>query len=49
LIGEIEQDYLYWPLKYRRVAGRWRKDTTWGRLFEQYQQNRHDGSMALRN
>jgi len=38
LIGEIEQDYLYWPLKYRRIARRWRESTAWGELFEQYQQ-----------
>ncbi|MBN1660711.1 MAG: DUF362 domain-containing protein [Anaerolineae bacterium] len=38
LIGEIEQDYLYWPLKCRHVAARWRESTTWGRLFQQYQQ-----------
>ena len=37
LIGEIEQDYLYWPLKYRRIAARWRKHTAWGRLFQHYQ------------
>ena len=38
LIGEIEQDYLYWPLKYRKIAVRWRKDTEWGRLFQSYQE-----------
>jgi uncharacterized protein (DUF362 family) len=37
LIGEIEQDYLYWPLKYRTIAARWREETTWGRLFQRYQ------------
>jgi hypothetical protein len=37
LIGEIEQDYLYWPLKYRNLAGQWRETTAWGQLFEQYQ------------
>ena len=37
LIGEIEQDYLYWPLKYRHVAARWRESTAWGHLFEEYQ------------
>jgi uncharacterized protein (DUF362 family) len=37
LIGEIEQDYLYWPLKYRRVAARWRAETSWGQLFQRYQ------------
>jgi uncharacterized protein (DUF362 family) len=36
LIGEIEQDYLYWPLKYRHVAARWRANTSWGQLFERY-------------
>jgi uncharacterized protein (DUF362 family) len=37
LIGEIEQDYLYWPLKYRHVAARWRENTAWGGLFQAYQ------------
>jgi uncharacterized protein (DUF362 family) len=37
LIGEIEQDYLFWPAKYRAVARQWRATTEWGRLFEQYQ------------
>jgi len=37
-IGEIEQDYMYWPLKYRAIAKHWRKNTTWGALFQQYQQ-----------
>ncbi|MEN6410128.1 MAG: DUF362 domain-containing protein [Anaerolineaceae bacterium] len=36
-IGEIEQDYLYWPLKYRKIAARWREDTSWGHLFQRYQ------------
>jgi uncharacterized protein (DUF362 family) len=39
LISEIEQDYLYWPLKYRARAARWRQQTSWGRLFQRYQQN----------
>lgn len=38
LIGEIEQDYLYWPLKYKHLAAEWRANTDWGRLFQQYQQ-----------
>jgi len=41
LIGEIEQDYLYWPLKYRGIAARWRTDTAWGQLFQRYQQQGH--------
>ncbi len=39
LIGEIEQDYLYWPLKYRHVAARWRENTAWGQLFQEYLQH----------
>ncbi len=38
LIGEIEQDYLYWPLKYRGIARRWRASTAGGKLFDQYQE-----------
>jgi hypothetical protein len=38
LIGEIEQDYLYWPLKYRGIASRWRSNTAWGELFRRYQE-----------
>jgi uncharacterized protein (DUF362 family) len=41
LIGEIEQDYLYWPLKYKALAARWRRETAWGDLFERYQQQGH--------
>jgi uncharacterized protein (DUF362 family) len=42
-IGEVEQDYMYWPLKYKAVASRWRETTVWGKLFQQYQQQ---GCMA---
>ncbi len=38
LVGEIEQDYLYWPLKYKQLAAEWRVNTDWGQLFQQYQQ-----------
>jgi uncharacterized protein (DUF362 family) len=38
LIGEIEQDYLYWPLKYKKIAKHWRENTSWGQLFQAYQQ-----------
>ena len=36
-IGEVEQDYMYWPLKYKAVAEQWRKETEWGALFQEYQ------------
>jgi uncharacterized protein (DUF362 family) len=41
LIGEIEQDYMFWPLKYRRIAAQWRADTEWGHLFQRYQREGH--------
>jgi hypothetical protein len=37
-IGEVEQDYLYWPLKYKSVAEHWRATTTWGQFFQKYEQ-----------
>ncbi|RPH58937.1 MAG: DUF362 domain-containing protein [Chloroflexi bacterium] len=40
-IGEVEQDYMYWPLKYRFVAEKWREETTWGQHFLQYVQQGH--------
>ena len=36
-VSEIEQDYFYWPLKYKRVYKEWRETTTWGKLFQEYQ------------
>ncbi len=36
-IGEVEQDVLYWPLKYKGKAAHWRETTTWGHLFKRYQ------------
>lgn len=41
LIGEIEQDYIYWPLKYRHIAAEWRAKTMWGQLFQHYQREGH--------
>jgi uncharacterized protein (DUF362 family) len=35
-IGEVEQDYMYWPFKYRRVAEKWQKTTAWGEHFLKY-------------
>jgi len=37
-IGEVEQDYVYWPLKFKSVYAYWRANTTWGQLFQKYQQ-----------
>jgi uncharacterized protein (DUF362 family) len=37
-IGEVEQDYMYWPFKYSKVAKEWRETTTWGAHFKKYQE-----------
>jgi hypothetical protein len=37
-MGEVEQDYLYWTLKYKGLAERWRTETEWGRLLQRCQQ-----------
>ena len=36
-IGEVEQDYMYWPFKYRKLADQWRRETEWGHLFDRYE------------
>ena len=36
-ISEAEQDYFYWPLKYKRIAKEWQANTAWGQLFQEYQ------------
>ena len=46
-IGEVEQDYLYWPFKYKALAKKWREETSWGRLFQQYQKEGHLAKEAL--
>jgi hypothetical protein len=46
LIGEVEQDYVYWPLKFRSVAEYWRAHKTWGHLFQRYQQ---EGVLAIQS
>jgi len=33
-ISEAEQDYFYWPLKYKQVTREWLNNTEWGALFE---------------
>ncbi len=38
LVSELNHDYLHWPLKERKVYERWRRETGWGKLFQQYEQ-----------
>jgi uncharacterized protein (DUF362 family) len=35
-ISEVEQDYFYWPLKYKKVTREWEENTEWGKMFREY-------------
>ncbi len=35
--SESYHDYFRWPVKDRRVFARWKRETTWGRLFAEYE------------
>lgn len=35
--SEAYHDYYRWPLKDRKIFDRWRKQTHWGQLFQQYE------------
>ncbi len=48
-IGEVEQDYMFWPLKYRKIAADWRKTTDWGALFDRYQRDGYIGDKIRNN
>jgi len=38
--SETYHDYFRWPVKDRRVFEAWKKDTTWGRLFDRYEREK---------
>jgi uncharacterized protein (DUF362 family) len=40
-ISEAEQDYFYWPMKYKHVAKEWQEKTEWGQLFTRYRKEGH--------
>jgi uncharacterized protein (DUF362 family) len=40
-IAKAEQDYFYWPFKYKQVSREWQNNTEWGALFQRYQQEGH--------
>jgi len=35
--SEAYHDYYRWPLKDKKTFENWKRDTTWGRLFESYE------------
>ena len=38
LYSFIYHDVVHWPLREKRVARRWRRESPWGRLFEEYRE-----------
>ena len=44
--SEAYHDYYRWPLIDRKIFEAWRRDTTWGQLFEEYQA--HSESLPTR-
>jgi uncharacterized protein (DUF362 family) len=40
-ISEFNHDMIHWPLKDRGIYEKWRAETPWGKLFQQYQQHGH--------
>jgi len=34
---------IHWPLKESKIYEKWRAETSWGHLFQQYQQRGHLG------
>jgi uncharacterized protein (DUF362 family) len=41
LISKVNHDYTHWPFKESHVYENWRTNTSWGRLFQRYQQEGH--------
>jgi uncharacterized protein (DUF362 family) len=41
LVSEINHDYIHWPLKEKHVYERWKAETSWGKLFQEYQAKGH--------
>ena len=36
LVSEFSHDYVQWPVRFKRIAERWERTTTWGQLFTRY-------------
>jgi hypothetical protein len=40
LVSEVNHDYIHWPLSDGKKYKKWRKETTWGHLFAQYEREK---------
>ncbi len=36
-ISEFNHDFIHWPFKERKIFERWKRETGWGRLFQEYE------------
>ncbi len=43
LVSEVYHDHYRWPLHERHVYDRWREETPWGQLFDEYLEKGHLG------
>ena len=41
LVSEVNHDYIHWPLIDRKKFLTWRAETTWGKLFARYEQEKY--------
>jgi uncharacterized protein (DUF362 family) len=41
LVSKTNHDYVHWPFKEKHVYENWRTKTSWGQLFQRYQQEGH--------
>jgi uncharacterized protein (DUF362 family) len=44
--SEAYHDYYRWPLRDRRVFEQWKRETPWGKLFQEYEDRRQSASVA---
>jgi len=40
-VSEANHDLIHWPLKDSKIYTKWRAETPWGQLFQQYQRHGH--------
>jgi hypothetical protein len=43
MISKVNHDYIHWPLKESHIFEQWLQKTTWGHLFQRYQQGKVQG------
>jgi uncharacterized protein (DUF362 family) len=44
LVSEVEHDVWHWPLKEKHIYLKWRRETSWGQLFDRYMREGHTGA-----